>query len=111
MESINKWVTNKGFEATAISDIRRCHPFFRKLTYQGSRIFFHQGKLIKLKPSETLFLENSKASSAYIVLCGRITMKTVEEGTLGVIATGDTVGEEVLLIPEYQFRYTSINNT
>jgi len=109
MEKINKWMSNKGFETTAISDIRKCHPFFRKITYQGSRIFFQQGKLIKLKPTETLFLENAKASSAYIVLCGRIIMKTVEEGTLGVITTGETVGEEVLLVPECQFRYKHIN--
>lgn len=105
METMNKWMANKGYEATAISDIRRCHPFFRKLTFQGSRIFFHQGKIVKLKPAETLFLENDRADSAYIILCGRLVLRAAEEGTLRLATAGETVGEEALLMSESQLRY------
>ncbi len=46
-----------GLQATALSDLRRYHPVFEKLTFQGTKIIFRSNKLQTLRPGQVLYKE------------------------------------------------------
>ena len=98
-------LSNKDSVTTAIADIRRLHPFLRKLTTQGAGMLFKQGKIIKLKPCQILYKEGSKDNSVFIIIYGKMILRSIEKGVLGTISSEESIGEESFLKSGYKFRY------
>ena len=104
MNSINKYLANAVSESTFITEIQQYHPFFKSLTFQGARMIFQCSAVVRLRPSQILFREGSKECVAYIILCGKIVIRNMDQGVLGVIGLRDTVGEEAFLSSNYFVR-------
>jgi len=104
MRIVDELQITNNTDISIISELRRYHPLFEKLTFQGTRIVLKEGKFIKLKPAQVLFKEGNKEEIAYFIMYGKIVVRTMEEGTLGVASPGDSVGEEIALVPEYRYR-------
>ncbi len=65
------------------------------------------GRLQRLRPGQVLYQETDPAQAEnawFLVLYGKLILRTRAEGTLGVAAAGDSVGEEMLLSSEYCVR-------
>jgi len=101
---IKKYLNNKCSNTLLTSTIRKNHSIFRKISLQGTRIILRQAKLIKLKPSQLLYKEGYDERVCYIVLYGRVVVLVVDEGILGIMSSGESIGEECLLIPSYNCR-------
>ena len=84
-------------DGSMISDIRRYHPFFRKLTFQGAGMLFKHGKVHNLNASQILYKEGSKGTSIYIILCGKVMLHNEERGLLEVSTPDQSIGEESIL--------------
>jgi len=85
-----------------ISDLRRYHPVFKKLSYQGARMVLTNGKILSLKVFQVLYEEGERESNIYLILYGKLTLRANE--ILGVINSFESIGEESLFIPNYQYR-------
>ena len=100
-------MTNSSAATSAIGSIRKYHPLFKKLSFQGSKIIFSNGKLIKLKASQILYKQSRRENVAYIILYGKIAIWVMEGGVLSTVDLHDSVGEESFLAKEYKCRYSS----
>lgn len=105
MNSINRYLLNASSESTVVSDIRRYHPLFKRFTFQGSLMIFRQCTIVRLKSSQILFKEGQRDRIAYIVLYGKLVIRTMEDGVLGVAGSGESVGEETIFGKNFQARY------
>ena len=85
-----------------VSDIRRRHPLFSHLTFKGSSIIFRQCSILRLRPSQILFKEGQRDRGIYIILEGRLALRTKDGGVLGVLGIGESAGEEAFLLSNFQ---------
>lgn len=104
MNSVNRFLINASSESTVVSDIRRYHPLFRRLTFQGSVMIFRQCAIVRLGPSQLLFKEAQRELFVYLILYGKLMLRTVDDGVLGVAGPGESVGEEAFLCAGFQTR-------
>lgn len=104
MNSINKLLLNKASEDIVVSELRHYHPLFQSFTFQGARIIFQRSSIVRLRSMQLLFKEGIQEHIVYIVLCGRILVRTVDLGLLGVVGIGESLGEESLLSKLYVAR-------
>eukprot|EP00826_Nyctotherus_ovalis_P014515 TRINITY_DN14053_c0_g2_i1.p1 TRINITY_DN14053_c0_g2~~TRINITY_DN14053_c0_g2_i1.p1 ORF type:complete len:233 (+),score=31.29 TRINITY_DN14053_c0_g2_i1:408-1106(+) len=105
INSISKLMANPASMLSATKSIRKHHPLFRKLSSQGTKIVFSNGRIIRLKGSEVLYKQNRRENVAYIVLYGKIAVWTIDEGVLGTVDLHDSVGEEAFIAKNYKHRY------
>ena len=101
---MDEFLLNTASESAVVSEIRNYHPFFRKLTYQSSAAIFQQSSIVCLKPSQVLFKEGESEYNLHIILCGRIIIYANDQDTLGIVAPGESVGEEAFISSDYSFR-------
>lgn len=104
MNSINKLLLNTASESSVVSELRHYHPLFKTFTFQGSRMIFQRGLIVRLRSMQLLFKERTQEFVVYIVLCGRIVVCNVDLGLLGVVGIGESLGEESLLSRKYVAR-------
>ena len=104
VNSINRYLLNSSSESSIVSDIRRYHPLFRKLTFQGSVMIFRQCTLVQLQPSQILYKEGQRELFVYAILYGKLVLRAIEDGVLGVAGPGESVGEEAFLSLTFQSR-------
>jgi len=90
-----------------VSELRKCHPLFMKLTFKGAGIILNQGIITELKSYQILFKEGFAESVVFIVLYGRAVLRKSKDGVLGLVGVGDSIGEEAILMPKYRFRLES----
>ena len=93
---IEKFICNSITITSFISTLRFYHPLFNKFTTRGAAMIFGKGRIIKLNQDQTVFTEGSNAETLYLVLYGKIIMRTINKNIMQVIKPGDSVGEEVL---------------
>ena len=104
MNSINKLATNPSAFSSSVSNIRKYHPLFMKFTFRGSGIILRKGTIINLNSYQILFKEGFRETLVYIVLYGKAIIRTDKDGVLGIVGIGESIGEEGILTPGYQFR-------
>ena len=75
-----------------------------KLSIQGSRIIFKNGKIIRLKPSAILYKEDTQENTSYLILYGKISIWTMNDGILAIISKDESIGEESFLMKNYRTR-------
>ena len=86
-----------------VSIIHNYNPFFKKLTFIGAKIILGNGEIIKLKESQTIFKQRDFGDSIFIILYGKIIVKTNEDGILRIATPGESIGEGILY--KDSFRY------
>eukprot|EP00826_Nyctotherus_ovalis_P051875 TRINITY_DN6510_c0_g1_i2.p1 TRINITY_DN6510_c0_g1~~TRINITY_DN6510_c0_g1_i2.p1 ORF type:complete len:105 (-),score=28.71 TRINITY_DN6510_c0_g1_i2:308-622(-) len=104
MNSINHFLNDPSTSTSAISELRNYHPLFMKLTYKGAGIVFRHGDIVDLKSYQILFKEGMAESAVFVVLYGRAIVRTAKGGVLGLVGIGESVGEEAMFMPKYEFR-------
>ena len=105
MTSINLFFRNEISETSVISEIHKYHPLFRLMIVQSVDLTFQSASILCLKPSQILFKEGSRETLIYIILYGKIVIRTMDQGVLGVVGPGESVGEESFLTINYKYRY------
>ena len=102
--SLKKYQATTLSESSLISDLRRSLPIFQRLTFQSSLHLFRKSSLVELEPLQPLYNEGSKDHIAYVVLYGKLVLVNSEDGVLGVLGPGESVGEEAVLCEEFSAR-------
>ena len=104
MTAIDKYACKSIGESNIISTIRRYHPIFKRLSFQGAKMVFTHGKLKNLKAQQLVYNEGLKESMLYLIAYGRIVIRTGSDGILGIINSSDSIGEEALFMLNYEIR-------
>ena len=96
MDAINKLLTKESTSMAFITAIRSIHPLFQRFTFQGAGMIFGKGQLLKFKASQIIFEEGTKGESVFLILYGKVIVRTAEKSVLGIFVPGETIGEEAL---------------
>lgn len=96
MLALDSFAYNENSEAMMMSEIRRYHPLFKKLSFQAARMLFRYGKILKLQPAQKLSKEGTQEKKMHIILYGRILIKA-NDCIIGVADYNETIGEESFL--------------
>lgn len=107
-DMLDKLAYNEVSESLVVSELRRCHPLFRRLSYKGASMIFRQGSFVRLRNGQTICHEGED-ECACIVLSGRIVVYTECGDVLGVVSSGESVGEEVFVLPQRSYRLFATN--
>ncbi len=85
------------------------HPILKKLELGTLKLILRDSKVIYLEPEQPLYRAGSSDSTLYLVLFGRLQLRTLTDQVLGeqVISVGWTLGEEVLFDSMMQVRQES----
>jgi hypothetical protein len=104
---IEKLALNIMSEAAAVSEIRKCHPLFKHLSLQGSRMLFRHGKLFFFKPLQVLFKEHAKQNILAVPLYGRVILRGSND-VPAFVDSSKSLGEETFFMEGYVGRYLLI---
>ena len=104
MCTINKLINNPPLFQSMLTNIRKHHPLFMKLTFRGAKIILKQGNILRLDPLQILFKDGSMDTTLFIMLYGKVVLRTIDDGIVGVVGIGESIGEETILMPNYQYR-------
>ena len=74
------------------------------MTWKGAHIIFNQTSLLKLKPDQIIYNEGEYGGRIYIILYGKFSIKTIQDGALGIVELGGILGEEAIMDPDYEYR-------
>ena len=94
-------------EAAAVSEIRKYHPLFKQLSFQGSRMLFRQGKAMLIQPSNIIPNQVRSQGSFSIIIYGNIQLKKPYDIPI-LINACNSLGEEGFLMNDYEIRYIII---
>ena len=67
-------------------------------------MILQRGSIIRLEPGQILFGDGSLSNIVFIILCGKIVIRGIEDNVLDVIGADESVGEEAYLLPKEKFR-------
>jgi hypothetical protein len=91
--------TNEEFESNIdllVFELKKEHSFFQKLSYRILKEILRCGHIVTIK-NQNLYMENDYNEYAYIVLYGKLYLKTKSLGVFADCPTGNTIGEEAIL--------------
>lgn len=74
------------------------HPLLKKLELNTLKLILADSQIIYLEPKQPLYKAGATDTTLYIVLFGRLQLKTLTDEVLGnqLISIGWTLGEEIL---------------
>eukprot|EP00826_Nyctotherus_ovalis_P053318 TRINITY_DN6908_c0_g1_i2.p2 TRINITY_DN6908_c0_g1~~TRINITY_DN6908_c0_g1_i2.p2 ORF type:complete len:105 (-),score=8.23 TRINITY_DN6908_c0_g1_i2:248-562(-) len=104
MNAVNKLLLNETTESAVIAEVKRHHPLFKRLTYQATEMIFQRGVIARLKSAQILFREGTQDLMVYIILCGKIIVRSNDQGILCIAGPGESVGEESFLVINHKYR-------
>jgi len=71
------------------------HPLFKKVSLLAVKELLLYCMLIRVRTGQTLYKEGDHAkNTAYIILYGKFLLHHSKLGAIGVVSTGDSLGEE-----------------
>lgn len=90
---------NTDFESNIdllVFELKKEHSFFQKLSYRIMKEILRCGQIVSIK-NQNLYVESDYSEYAYIILYGKLYLKTKSLGVFADCSTGNTIGEEAIL--------------
>ena len=103
MDAINDFNTNLISRIEFESTIYNYNPLFKKFTFNGVREILKECKIVSYNQLKTIYEQETIGNYIYIILYGKVLMKSNKNGILGILTSGECIGEEILFNVRYRY--------